>query len=228
MSERRCPRVSPPWHRRELASGRAERPRQARVGSGEQLAVGQRGRRGWGRPHMRLDPLAALLRQRFASQTELARASGLPYQLLRTYTDGLWTADHLPPVRVLAALSQAVDPTKLERAVRDAMLAPTAPDARSLIADVGTARAPRGPALLQRRAPDRGRPARAPPAHNLRRRSGAPSGRCAGDTRPTNRRTALLPRRRPCRSARSSATGRPARVYQAQTGHASTRDNDRP
>jgi hypothetical protein len=72
-----------------------------------------------------LDPLAALLRQRYASRAELARASGLPYQLLRTYTDGLWTADHLPPVRVLAALSQAVDPTELQRAVRDAMLART-------------------------------------------------------------------------------------------------------
>lgn len=49
----------------------------------------------------------------------------LPYQLLRTYTDGLWTADHNPPVRVLAALSQAVDPTELQRAVRKAMLART-------------------------------------------------------------------------------------------------------
>jgi hypothetical protein len=45
--------------------------------------------------------------------------------LLRTYTDGLWTADHLPPVRVLAALSQAVDPAGLHRAVREAMLART-------------------------------------------------------------------------------------------------------
>ncbi len=94
------------------------------VGSGGQLAVGQRGRRGWGRPRTR-DPLAVLLRQRCASRAELARASGLPYQLLRTYTDGLWTADHLPPVRVLAALSQAVDPTELQRAVREAMLART-------------------------------------------------------------------------------------------------------
>ncbi len=89
------------------------------------LTVGQRGRRGWGRPRTRLDPLAALLRQRYASRAELARASGLPYQSLRTYTDGLWTADHLPPVRVLAALSQAVDPTELQRAVREAMLART-------------------------------------------------------------------------------------------------------
>jgi hypothetical protein len=95
------------------------------VGSGEQLTVGQRGRRGWGRPRTSLDPLAALLRQRYTSRAELARASGLPYQLLRTYTDGLWTADHLPPVRVLAALSQAVDPTELQRAVREAMLVRT-------------------------------------------------------------------------------------------------------
>ncbi len=95
------------------------------MGSGEQLTVAQRGRRGWGRPRTRLDPLAALLRQRYSSRAELARVSGLPYQLLRTYTDGLWTADHLPPVRVLAALSQAVDPTELQRAVREAMLART-------------------------------------------------------------------------------------------------------
>ncbi len=46
-----------------------------------------------------------------------------PTRSLRTYTDGLWTADHLPPVRVLAALSQAVDLTELQRAVREAMLA---------------------------------------------------------------------------------------------------------
>ncbi len=71
--------------------------------SGGGPAVERRARRGWGRP----------------------RTSGLPYQLLRTYTDGLWTADHLPPVRVLAALSQAVDPTELQRAVREAMLART-------------------------------------------------------------------------------------------------------
>jgi hypothetical protein len=95
------------------------------VGSGEQLAIRQRGRRGWGRPCTRLDALAALLRQRYPSRAELARASGLPYQLLRTYTDGLWTADHLPPVRVLAALSQALDPAELQRAVREAMLART-------------------------------------------------------------------------------------------------------
>ena len=34
-------------------------------------------------------PLAALLRQRHPSRAGLARASGVPYRLLRTYTDGL-------------------------------------------------------------------------------------------------------------------------------------------
>lgn len=66
-----------------------------------------------------------LLRQRYPSRAELARASGLSYQLLRTDTDGLWTADHIPPVRVLAALSQAVGPAELQRAVQEAMLART-------------------------------------------------------------------------------------------------------
>lgn len=80
---------------------------------------------GAARAEARLDPLAAPLRQRYPSRPELARASGLKYQLLRTYTDGQWTADHLPPVRVLAALSQAVDPTELQRAIRAAMLART-------------------------------------------------------------------------------------------------------
>lgn len=45
-----------------------------------------------------LDPLAMLLRQRYPSRAELARACGLGYQMLRTYTDGRWTADQLPPV----------------------------------------------------------------------------------------------------------------------------------
>jgi len=54
---------------------------------------------------------------------EIPQPSGLPYQALRTYTDGLWTADRLPPVRVLAALSEAVGPTDVQRAVRETMAA---------------------------------------------------------------------------------------------------------
>lgn len=80
-------------------------------------------RSGWGRPGGLLDPLAALLRERCASRAELSRISGLGYQTLRTYTDGRWTADRLPPVRVLAGLSRAVDPVALQVAVRRAMLA---------------------------------------------------------------------------------------------------------
>lgn len=79
--------------------------------------------RGWGRSRDVLGPLAVLLRERYPSRAELARATGLPYQALRTWTDGLWTADRLPPVRVLAALSEAVGPTEVQRAVREAMLA---------------------------------------------------------------------------------------------------------
>lgn len=66
-----------------------------------------------------------LLRKRFPNRAELARASGLPYQSLRTWTDGRWTADRLPPVRVLAALSDAVGSAEVHRAVHDAMLART-------------------------------------------------------------------------------------------------------
>ena len=79
--------------------------------------------RGWGKPGVVLDPLAVLLRERYSSRAELARVSGIGYQTLRTYTDGRWTADQLPPVAVLAGLSQAVDPASLQVAVRDAMRA---------------------------------------------------------------------------------------------------------
>lgn len=72
---------------------------------------------------MALDPLALLQRERYPSRAGIARATGLPYQALRTWTDGLWTADRMPPVRVLAALSGAVSPPDLQRAVREAMLA---------------------------------------------------------------------------------------------------------
>lgn len=89
------------------------------------LSSGRRSpvRRGWGRYDMELDPLAVLLRGRYPNRAELARASGLSYQTLRTYTDGRWTAGRLPPVQVLAGLSQAVDPGELHVAVRQAMLA---------------------------------------------------------------------------------------------------------
>ena len=70
---------------------------------------------------MVLDPLATLLRQRFDSRAELARTSGLGYHMLRTYTDGLWTAEHPPPQYVLDALAQAVDPEELGAAVRAAL-----------------------------------------------------------------------------------------------------------
>ena len=76
-----------------------------------------RGRR-WGNPRVVLDPLAALLRQRFDSRAELARTSGLGYHMLRTYTDGLWTAESPPPQYVLDALARAVDPEDLSAAVR--------------------------------------------------------------------------------------------------------------
>jgi len=86
-------------------------------------AAPRRFQRGWGKPGVVLDPLAVLLRKRFASRAELARVSGLGYQTLWTYTDGRWTAERLPPVAVLAALSQAVDPGELQVAVQDAMRA---------------------------------------------------------------------------------------------------------
>lgn len=77
----------------------------------------------WGRPSAVLDPLALLLRGRYPSRAELARVSGLGYQTLRTYTDARWTADRLPPVRVLAALAQAVDPRERYNAVMASLLA---------------------------------------------------------------------------------------------------------
>ena len=92
---------------------------------GEQVegGGGRRPVRRWRRPRLALDPLALLLRERFRSRAELARATGLPYQALRTWTDGLWTADRLPPVRVLGAFSEAVGPAEVPLAVRQAMLA---------------------------------------------------------------------------------------------------------
>ena len=76
--------------------------------------------RGWGRPRVVLDPLAVLLRERYVSRAELARVSGLGYEMLRTYTDGLWRAEQPPPEHVLAGLALAVDPGELQAAVRAA------------------------------------------------------------------------------------------------------------
>lgn len=76
---------------------------------------------GWGKPRLVLDPLALLLRERYASRSELARVSGLGYQTLRTYTDGLWTRDRPPSTRVLTALARAVDHAELDTAVRAAL-----------------------------------------------------------------------------------------------------------
>ena len=68
-----------------------------------------------------LDPLATLLRERCVSRAELARLSGLGYQTLRTYTDGLWTAERPPPEHVLAGLSRVVNAEELAAAVRAAL-----------------------------------------------------------------------------------------------------------
>lgn len=84
-------------------------------------AAAARPPRGWGRPRVLLNPLAVLLRQRYGSRAQLARASGLGYQMLRTYTDGLWTADRPPPAHVLAGLARAVPPDELHAAVRAAL-----------------------------------------------------------------------------------------------------------
>lgn len=82
---------------------------------------GGRPARAWGRPRVVLDPLAALLRERCVSRAELARVSGLGYQMLRTYTDGLWTAERPPPQHVLAGLARAVDAEELSAAVLAAL-----------------------------------------------------------------------------------------------------------
>ena len=76
-----------------------------------------RERRGWTPPRLALDPLALLLRERYSSRAALSRASGLGYQMLRTYTDGLWTCEKPPSVFVLAMLGTAVDPDELNAAV---------------------------------------------------------------------------------------------------------------
>lgn len=85
------------------------------------LGPGQRGRRGWVPPPHPLDPLARLLRSRFVSRADLARATGLGYQTLRTYTDGRWTADQPPSPHVLEALARAVPGRELHAAVHAAL-----------------------------------------------------------------------------------------------------------
>ena len=171
------------------------------------------------------------------SRAELARTSGLPYQGRRTYTDGLWTADHLPPVRVLAALSQAFDPTELQRAVREAMLARTRQSH-------GSPSLTRGQRVLLEALRGFDDDIMIEAArhvhnlHNLRRRSGAPRGRCAGATRPASRGTGLTPTKavrigevrgaRPTCAARADlasqhtqhrqAPSRPARRYGGRAG----------
>ena len=66
---------------------------------------------------MALDPLAVLLRERFDSPAALARASGLAYERLRTYTDGLWRAASPPPPDVLVGLEAAVGAEPVQAAV---------------------------------------------------------------------------------------------------------------
>lgn len=81
----------------------------------------------WRPPRAQLDPLALLLRARFRSRADLARASGLSHQTLRTYTDGVWRAQQPPSPYVLAMLGNAVDPDELDAAVAAALAARGAP-----------------------------------------------------------------------------------------------------
>ncbi len=124
-----------------------------------------------------------LLRERYRSRAELARASGLPYQALRTYTDGLWTADHMSPVRVLAALSEAVTPADLQRAVRQAMVARTDESEGPPSLTWG-----QRVVLESLRGFDDGvlvqATARTRPDRGIRRRRGGPSARRDDDTQP--------------------------------------------
>lgn len=82
---------------------------------------------GWTEPRLTLDPLAVLLRSRCASRAELARASGLSYETLRTYTDGRWSREQPPSEHVLAGLARAVDRDELDRAVRESLALQPAP-----------------------------------------------------------------------------------------------------
>ena len=83
--------------------------------------MGRRTTAGWRAPGQQLDPLALLLRSRFDSRADLARASGLGYQTLRTYTDGRWTAGQEPSRHVLAALAQVIPADELRAAVDAAL-----------------------------------------------------------------------------------------------------------
>lgn len=86
------------------------------------LPLKPRERAGWTPPRLALDPLALLRRSRYPSRAALARASGLSYQMLRTYTDGLWTCKKPPSTFVLARLGNAVDPDDLDTAVAASLL----------------------------------------------------------------------------------------------------------
>lgn len=81
----------------------------------------------WRPPLHQLDPLALLLRARYRSRADLARASGLGQQTLRTYTDGVWRAEKPPSPYVLAMLGNAVHPDELDAAVAAALAARGAP-----------------------------------------------------------------------------------------------------
>lgn len=83
--------------------------------------MGRRTTAGWRTPGARLDPLALLLRSRFASRTDLARATGLGYQTLRTYTDSRWIAGQQPSQHVLTALAQVIPADELRTAVDAAL-----------------------------------------------------------------------------------------------------------
>ncbi len=91
------------------------------------LPLKPRGRGGWTPARLALDPLALLLRSRYPSRAALARACGLSYQMLRTYTDGLWTCEKPPSAFVLAMLGTAIDPDELSDAVTAALLSRPAP-----------------------------------------------------------------------------------------------------
>lgn len=81
----------------------------------------------WRPPRHQLDPLASLLRARYRSRADLARASGLGQQTLRTYTDGVWRAEQPPSPYVLAMLGNAVDPDELDAAVKATLAGRGAP-----------------------------------------------------------------------------------------------------
>lgn len=62
-------------------------------------------------------PARGLLRERYPSRAALAAATGLPYETLRTYTDGLWRATRPLPRPIFAGLARAVELTEFVAAV---------------------------------------------------------------------------------------------------------------